>query len=217
MSACSASPAAVGQSLEASEWPTATKTDKCRHWDEENSNKLNGPRSRCDVGVSAGTGLCCRRRLAAGAVSMRGGFLGRGLAGCCRSSGSTQRTRRARTHGLHEHDDGHGALAGTLRWQRRLCCWTHAVRRRLSTHRAPSDDCACSCCGTEGWVSAAGIVWDWAGSESGQAWRETRLSTMRRGAGLEWVDENVRRAAESSGRHIVEGSRTPAWSEDAAH
>ena len=155
----------------------------------------------------------CRRSCA----ELRGGFLGRGLAGCCRSSGSTQRTRRARTHGLHEHDDGHGALAGTLRWQRRLCCWTHAVRRRLSTHRAPSDDCACSCCGTEGWVSAAGIVWDWAGSKSGQAWRETRLSTMRRGAGLEWVDENVRRAAESSGRHIVEGSRTPAWSEDAAH
>ena len=41
---------------------------KCRHWDEEKSSTLNGPRSMCDVGVSAGTGLCCRRRRAAGAV-----------------------------------------------------------------------------------------------------------------------------------------------------
>ena len=78
---------------------------------------------------------------------------------------------------------------------------------RRTVRQPPSDDCACSCCGKEGWVSAAGIVWDWAGSESGQAWRETHLSTMRRGAGLEWVDENVRRAAESSGRHIVHGLR----------
>ena len=145
---------------------------KCRHWDEEKSSTLNGPRSMCDVGVSAGTGLCCRRRLAAGAVlNCVAGSWGedwRGAAG---------RVAARSGHGGRAHMGGMSMMMGMVRSRGRCggrggcevdACGPSTIDR-LSTHRAPSDDCACSCCGTEGWVSAAGIVWDWAGSESGQA------------------------------------------------
>ena len=109
----------------------------------------------------------CRRSCA----ELRGGFLGevwRGAAG---------RVAARSGHGGRAHMGGMSMMMGMVRSRGRCggrggcevdACGPSTIDR-LSTHRAPSDDCACSCCGTEGWVSAAGIVWDWAGSESGQA------------------------------------------------